>query len=250
MRSFQTILPRVYELKDSVDPSHPDAYFQRFEPSLDENERKLDAFVKLERQLTVLDPDAWSDLKGRASVHLISKAREQGRGWQALFDVFSEARAFGYLLETGCEHVSFIKREDTKTPDLMATRDGTQLFCEVKTINVSADQAEKRQRIGRGEFVSGATSLHVGDKFLNKLTTTLEHAVLQLDSVDPHRGSQRMIFTVVHFDDWIGDYQDRYFAQMDEHLVHAPVAAELVFCPGSNLFGRRFSMRAATVLGE
>jgi len=60
-----------------------------------------------------------------------------------------------------------------------------------------------------------------------------------------------IIFTVVHFDDWVGDYQPEYFAQMDAHLLRNPVeSAELVFCAGSYLFERTFTMRSATILSE
>lgn len=250
--SFREMLPRIYELKAMLsDPSHPDAYFQDFEDGLEKYKTKLNAFVTLERQLVVLDVEAWSDLKERAAVHLVSQIRGQGRGWQPLFDIFSEARGFGYLLSIGYTGVHFITRTKAKTPDLGAVRDGSSVLCEVKTLNVSQDEAEKRQRIGKGEIVASSTSIHVGGGFLGKLTATLEHAVEQLDGRDPERKAQRMIFTVVHFDDWVGDYQPEYFAEMDEHLLRNRVAgAELVFCPASNLFERTFKMRSATVLPE
>lgn len=249
--SFRELLPRVYELKDLVDTSHPDAYFQDFEDGLDKYRTKLAAFVKLERQLAALDDAAWSDLKERAAVHLVSLTREQGRGWQALFDVFSEARGFGYLKDIGCTGVHFIKRTKGKTPDLGAVADGRAVYCEVKTINVSADEAGRRRRVANGEIFATSVNLHVTDGFLNKLTATLEHAIEQLDAADAKRKARRLVFTVVHFDDWVGDCQPQYFADMDEHLQRNPVAgAELVFCPASNLFERVFTMRSAVVLPE
>lgn len=250
--SFREMLPRIYALKEMLaDPSHPDAYFQDFEDGLEKYKSKLNAFVKLERQLAVLDDEGWRDLKDRAALHLVSQTREEGRGWQSLFDVFSEARGFGYLVNIGCTGVHFIKRTKSKTPDLGAVRDGGSVLCEVKTINISKDEAGKRQRISQGAFVATSTSLNVGDGFLKKLSATLEHAVEQLDGPDPERQAQRTVFTVVHFDDWVGDYQREYFAQMDEHLLRNPVAgADLVFCPASNLFERTFTMRSATVLAE
>ena len=55
----------------------------------------------------------------------------------------------------------------------------------------------------------------------------------------------------MHFDDWVGDYQPEYFAQIDEYLLRSPIeGAELVFCPASNLFERIFTMRLAAVLSE
>jgi hypothetical protein len=248
---FREILPRVYELKDLVDASHPDAYFQDFENGLDEHKAKLNAFLKLERQLTSLDDAGWQGLKDRAALHLISQTRAQGRGWQALFDVFSEACGFGYLLSIGCTGVHFIKRTQGKTPDLGATLGPGPLLCEVKTINISADEADRRRRIANGEMFVTSVLSHLGDGFLKKLTATLAHAVEQLDGVDPERKARRLVFTVVHFDDWVGDYQPQYFADMDDHLGRNPViGAELVFCPASNLFERMFTMQSAIVSSE
>ncbi len=240
-------LPRIFELKDMVaDPCHPDSYFQNFEQSLNENPRQKEAFQKLERQLAVLDTDAWRDLKERAVVHL--QTRDAGRGWQALFDILSEANGFAYLQSIGSTGVRFIARTRSKTPDLEGLRDGGTVLCEVKTINVSQDEADTRQRIRQGAIVSADVSTRVGDGLLRKLRSNLEDAIEQLDAQDPQRKARRIVFTVVHFDDWVGDYQCEYFEQIDEYLLANPVPeAELVFCPASNLFRRTFTMKSATV---
>ncbi len=249
--SFRNKLPRVYELKDLLpDPSNPDAYFHNFEQGL-ENSSQLAAFVKLEGWLAVLDDKAWDDLRERAAVHLVSKTRNTGRGWQALFDVLSEARAFGYLRSIDCTAVHFIKRATGKTPDLSAMLDGRQVLCEVKTINKSQEEAERSQRTHQGEFVARDGSPQVTEAFLGKLSATLEHAVEQLDGLDPERKVRRLVFVVVHFDDLVGLCQPEYFAQIDDHLLRSPVVgAELVFCPFTNLYRRTFTMRSATVLPE
>ena len=156
--SFRERLPRLYELKDMVEgAAHPDAYFQNFEEGLAEHKSKLAAFLKLERQLAVLDETAWPDLKERAAAVL--QKREPGRGWRLLFDVFSEARAYGYLVSLGCTGVRFIPRGKRKTPDLAATFAGKPVFCEAKTINISGEEADKRRRIGEGEMIGGSVSI-------------------------------------------------------------------------------------------
>ena len=181
--SFRNELPRVYELKDMrVDSSHPDAYFQNFEEELESSTDKLNAFRKLECWLDVLDDAAWQDFRQRAALHLVSRSRASGRGWQALFDILSEARAFGHLQSIGCTGVHFIACMDKKMADLGASLDGRSVFCEVKTINVSEDEAEKRSRMHRGAFVASSTSPDVGEGFLTKLRATLAYAVKQLDA--------------------------------------------------------------------
>lgn len=248
--SFRDRMPRIYELKDIVaEPSHPDACFRNIEDGLDSSSSKLNAYLKLERQLQALGADSWADLRERAA--LFMQKRHPGRGWQELFNIFSEARAFGYLGGIGCTDVRFIKRAEGKTPNIAAMRGGSPVFCEVKTINISDDEVRRRQRVVDVGFAASETSVHLSEKFLNKLSSTLEGAVEQLDAADPERKAQRFVFVVVHFDDWVGDYQAEYFAEIDAHLLQNPVAeSELVFCPASNLFERTFSMRSATVLPE
>ena len=249
--SFRNELPRVYDLTDTLaDPSHPDAFLRSFENDL-ELPIVLDNFRKLERRLGVLDDAAWQNLKQSAAPRLVSKQREVGRGWEALFDILNEVRAFGYLQSIGCTEIHFIERRDNKrTPDLGALQDGRPVFCEVKTINRSDDEAEKQCRIAKGEIFVERPRLDVDEGFLRKLRDTLTEALEQLDAVDPERGAQRIIFTMIHFDDWVGRYQDRYIAQIDADLLQQPLdGAELVFCL-RDLYERSFTMKSATILTE
>ena len=250
--SFHNELPRVYELKEMlVGSSHPDAYFQNFEKELENSTIKLNAFRKFEGWLAALDDAAWQDLKQRAAPDLVSRQRESGRGWQEFFDIINEAKAFGHLQSIGCTEVHFIPRTvNKKTPDLGASLDGRSVFCEVKTINISDDEAEKRSR----NSVVSSRSQDVSEGFLKKLSDTLAKAVEQLDAADPKRQARRMIFTMLHFDDWWGDCQARHIAQIDAHLLQYPVdgKAELVFClkPNLSVFERPPTMISATICFE
>ena len=251
--SFRNELPRVYELRDMLeDPSHPDAFPQDLEETLG-NSRALGAFRKLERWLDELDDAAWQDLREKAAPRLVSKQRKSGRGWQALFDIFNEARAFGYLQSIGCTEIRFIERRNNKkTPDLGALQGGRKVFCEVKTINPSDDEAERRSQIAKGAIVSGRPQLNVDEGFLKKLRDTLTEALEQLDTVDPERHGRRVIFTMLDFDDWWGDHLDRYIAQIDADLLQQSLdGADLVFClPRRDRRERSFTMKSATFLPE
>lgn len=250
--SFRNELPRVYKLKDMLEnTSHPDAFFQGLKELGDP--QVLGAFRKLECWLDVLDEAAWQEIRKKAEPHLVSRQRESGRGWQELFDVFHEARAFGYLQTIGCTGIHFIERRDNKrTPDLGALQDGRPVFCEVKTINPSDDEAEKQRRIAKGVFEAERPRLDVDEGFLRKLKATLTEALEQLDAVDPERHARRIIFIMLKFDEWWGDHQDRYIAQIDTDLLQQPLdGAELVFClPRRDLCMRSFTMKAATILPE
>jgi hypothetical protein len=245
--SFAQMLPRLYELANITDQSHPDAYFRHFEQRLTEGHTILPHYQKLEGLLSALDDAAWSDLKSRAAD--VAHRPYRGRGWQALFDAFNEARGYVYLHCCGCTEIAFIPRTRRKTPDLRAIQNGTRVLCEVKTINISKEEADRRERVAQGAFEVSSTPFQVTAEMLSKIITTIKDGIAQLDYEDPQHAARRVVFTVLNFDDWVGDYQTEYIAQLDAHLLANPVAgAELVFCPASNLFERRFMMRSALVV--
>lgn len=243
-------LVRVFELKDTVStPSHPDAYFQDFEQSLQENGQKLEAFRKIETVFSILDAKAWDAVTAAASVPLSRPSHNTGRGWQALFDTLSEARGYAYLHGIGCTDIRFIERGASPTPDLEATHDGRRVLCEVKTIHMSADEAGRRRRVYSGTPVASRTPTELGAAYLSKLGKTLANAVRQLDAADPPCIARRIVFVVLNFDDWVGDYYPAFFREIDAHLLVNPIeGAELVFCLPNNLFDRKFEMQAATVV--
>jgi len=248
--SLRERLPRVFELKDLVgNPDQEHAYFQDFEASLDSMPQKLDAFIHLESQLAMLDSAAWRDLAGRAARHLVSTTRRIGRGWQQLFDALNEARAYGYLLRMGCTNIEFVAPGEGKKPDLAASLEGEPILCEVKTINVSDDQADINRRMEPGETFANEVRPQLPDEFfVNKLTPTLQWATQQLASHDPSKRARWIVYVVLNLDDLAFDYDTEQFRQIDDYLVSHPVAdVELVFVPGKNSFGRIFSMRSATI---
>ena len=166
-----------------------------------------------------------------------------------MFDILNEAKGYAYLRRIGCTDVAFIKRDDKKTPDIGAILDRNRVICEVKTINISQGEADRRDRVHHGEVRAVKVPVHITPQLLQKVSSTLEYAIEQLDHEDPQRTARRIVFTVLHFDDSVGDYQEEYIADIDAHLLVNPVAgAELVFCPASNLFERRFTMRSASVV--
>lgn len=239
-------LPRVFDLHDSAAAAQPGDYFWDFEASLTEKQGKQAAFEKLERLLQVLDDDAWVDLKQRA-IRELSK-RKPGRGWQSLSDVFNEAKGFAYLKALGARNVRFVPRTSGKTPDLQADLDGQRVLCEVKTINISDDEAAHRRRAyEEGVIEVTGVALWMTDQFLTKVTATLRSALNQLESFDPDSQARRIIFLVVNFNDWVGDRQREYIAQLDEHLEKQPSGAQIVVSSASNLFLRTFVMKNAAV---
>jgi hypothetical protein len=203
---------RVFELHDLVMPSSsPGPYFRNFEQSLSEIRQKLKQFRDVEADLQGLDAEAWAFLKSEVAPLL--KAKHPTRGWQFLFDKLNQAKAYNYLKGEGYPNVRFIPPSAVpgqQTPDLEA--DG--VLCEVKTINVSDAEANRRHSGGVG---SVADQLDEG--FFRKLSSDLKKAKAQMVSYDGGVGSKHIVYIIANFDDSLHEYADRYQRQIDHYVA-------------------------------
>ncbi len=198
--------PRVYQLIDLIeDREHRNSYFQDFEHSIEEGVEKRSVWLAREKELQRLDQEAWDFLKNEAFPYLTAR-NHRGRGWEQLISILNQARAYNFLLDSGCSEIRFISRtNDIETPDLEAKLDGNPVICEVKTINKSAQEVEARQN-GASSFT--LKSLEPG--FFNKLTSDLEKAKSQMASYNSSPGVRHIAFVVVNFDDSLGEYKTNY----------------------------------------
>lgn len=213
---YRRELPRVFELHDMVMPSSsPEAYFSNFEKSLSEIRQKLKQFRDIEADLQGLDADAWAFLKSEVAPLL--KARHPTRGWQALFDKLNQAKAFNYLRAASYRNVRFVPPSAVpgkQTPDLEA--DGA--LCEVKTINVSDAEANRRHSGGVGSVTD-----QLDDGFFRKLSSDLTKAKAQMVAYDSGAASKHIVYIIANFDDNLHEYADRYQRQIDHYIASDPV---------------------------
>ena len=113
----------------------------------------------------------------------------------------------------------------TQTPDLEARLRGEWLVCEVKTINYSEDEALRRQMpVGL---------LDMNDKlpqeFFRKLDKTLALAKSQIDAHCRGQTARKIVYVIVHPDDLLNEYAERYTEQIAEHLrTRSPDGIEIV----------------------
>lgn len=213
---YRRELPRVFELHDLVMPSSsPDAYFRNFEKSLSEIRQKLKQFRDLEADLQGLDTEAWAFLKSEVAPLL--RVRHPTRGWQFLFDKLNQAKAYNYLKSAGYPNVRFIPPSAVpgqQTPDLEA--DG--VLCEVKTINASDAEANRRHSGGVGSVTD-----QLDEGFFRKLSSDLKKAKAQMVSYDGSVGSKQIVYIIANFDDSLHEYADRYQRQIGSYVAADPV---------------------------
>jgi hypothetical protein len=210
-------LPRISQLQDySISLNSPKAYFRADDDKLT-NRSKRPFFVALECELQGLDAEAWEFLKGEALPRL--KAQHPTRKWQQLFDTLNEAKGYNHLARIGCTDIKFIPRATTdkvQTPDLRGLLGATRVLCEVKTINVSDDEANRLA----GDGV-GTTLPYLEQPFLDKLSSTIRTAASQLLAFDKDLASRRIVYVVFNFDDRIHEYADEYQKQIEAFLAGA-----------------------------
>jgi hypothetical protein len=213
---YRQELPRVYELRVLAEKSSsPNAYFQNFEKSLGEIPQKLKQFRDIERDLQGLDANAWTFL--RDEVAPLLAARDPKRGWQLLFDKLNQAKAFNYLKSAGYQNISFVPPSAVRgqqTPDLQA--DGA--LCEVKTINISEIEADRRASGG-----VGTSTDQLDEGFFRKLSSDLRKAKAQMEAYTAGQSTKYIAYVIVNFDDSLHEYADRYQPQIDQYVAGDPV---------------------------
>jgi len=244
---FRTQLPRIYELRDLIaDPTSPDAYFQNFDSNVQDSLHVRQIYVHWEKDLQGLDDDAWEFLKSEASPYSIHKDRG-GRGWQQLFDILNQARAYNYLKTIGSSGVRFIppaKQHSTRTPDLEGVLDSARILCEVKTINIRDNEVRAR----KGFRVRGIAT-QLDDGFLRKLYSVITNAKDQMEAYDATSEVRYYVHVNLCFDDFLGECKEAYFRQIDQYLSDSPtLGVHVIIHNEQTPFHKALAMTTATVV--
>lgn len=244
----RNLLPRVYELIDLIeDRSNPHAYFQDFEQTICSESLKRQVWTTRESEFSRLDKKSWQFLKQEALPYLAS--RDSVRGWAQLISILNQARGYNFLVDEGYHNVHYIPRstkEGMETPDLEADKGSSKVLCEVKSIQHSQEEAERRTN-GDG----GSTVMQLDPKFFNKLNFVLKKAKSQMCSFNSSPETRHIAFVDLEFDDLLGEYKNKYFEQIDDFLEKNPVLdLELVFYNPRTAFNPHVGLKHAKVVNE
>jgi len=208
--------PRVKELQNSIpDPDSPSCYFRGFDETV-KDPIKRKHFIDIEKELQGLSPKAWHFLK--SELEPLLTARDEKRGWRALFDKLNHAKAYNYLATMGCTGITFIRESLTRTPDLQANLGSRTVLCEVKTIHPSDSEIE-----ARNNFHARAILMRLTDGFFRKLHSDLQNAKAQMEAYCADPTVRRIVYIVVNFDDILHEYVAEYSEQIDAFMGTNPV---------------------------
>lgn len=247
--------PRVYELKDLIkDHNVPTAYFQDFENSIKNDPAgniKKGVFFRYELAFQSLDIKAWKFLKNKIKKkNYLTKGHPKGRGWEQLIATFNEAHGYVFLNDMGCSGIQFIpekNNEGGETPDLRGEFRGNLVLCEVKTLNISDFEVNRRR-----EGLAGDIQGWLDPKFFDtKLKGAIEKAKAQMESFETVANVRRIVYLIPNFDDLLGEYKVNYYEQIDQYLGDNPFSGiEIVFHNLRTAFHQRIIMKNATVVNE
>jgi hypothetical protein len=199
-------MQRVLELVAEVTIRYPkDKFFANFRRSLATNKAKRSYYLTYERAFLHLDPLSWKALKGKALAHF--RHHRDGQHKQGFFSQLSDAFAYRYLVRRGFADVRILREDGRTKPDIAYRSKGKQQFCEVKTINISTSEIERRSS---GKYEDRGCYQQLGTGFLGKLASDLRVAQRQIEA----QGATGIIFILVHFDDFTFDHYSSYRSQL------------------------------------
>ena len=226
--SYGNELPRIYELQGLLETRKlSNTYFQDFDNSIAADRQKLKFLEDIEDDLKDLDDAAWNFLKGE--VVPFFQQKDCKRGWQQVFDRLNEAKGYNYLIKLGCQDVEFIPRsgkDGPKTPDLKGKLNSTLVLCEVKTINASNDEVERRKK----KIAIVDYQLSLPEPFFKKLEDILKKAKGQMESCCSETGTRKIVYVVINPDDLLNIFAERYLEQLEEYKKNSPVQGiEIIF---------------------
>lgn len=247
--------PRTFELRDQFNSQKSlNLFWRNLEISIQESVRKM-AWRPYEAALQSLDEAAWEFLRKEVPIYLTKWDKKNARGQQQLIDLLNQARAYNFLKEIGCSDIRFIPRSKInriETPDLEGRLGEIKVLCEVKTINVSEDEAFMRREMsisGRPRCAEPQIKLTQG--FFNKLEQNIIKAINQIKTYAAGIQTKDIIYIVTNYDDFGGEYKENYYQQIDDYLCDNIIKGiEIVFHNQRTVFHKDIIMKYATVYNE
>jgi hypothetical protein len=244
MSSYRDQFPRLGKLIDGRPAGLSDeSAFPAIDETIDRWPPKRGFLQGIETELQGLDDEAYTALRAKLTP-LPKKAG--ARGLEPLYDLLGEARAYNHLQRQGCTGLRFVPTaKGRKTPDLEATDpNGSLVLCDAKTINISDAETHRRRSGG-----VGTSTDQLDDGFFRKLKSDLERATDQMIAFSSDAATRRIAYIIIHYDDSLNEYADRYERQLRQFLAESPTEGiEVMLCVPA-LYGARVILTEASEQG-
>jgi len=246
----------MYELRNQIkSPDSLNSFWKNLDENL-QNPVKRIRYCPYEYALQSLDSAAWEFLKNKLAKPLTKWDEKHGRGQQQLIDILNEALAYLFLKrEIGCPDIQFIPESEIngiETPDLEGRLGNIKVICEVKTINISDDEALTRREMSLSfRLRCDQPSRVLGEAFFKKLSDKLAKAKNQIQACDSSNEARHIVYIIPNFDDMWETHKEKYFQKIDDSLSKDIIQAiEIVFHNRRTVSNELITMKNATVFNE
>ena len=199
---------RINELIAEIRNKYPnDKFFLDFKNScrIDPTKTKRKQYNAYSRSIMLLDDESWGILKQKTLQHY--RDHRGGQRKQGFFNQLNEAFAYRYLVNKGFKNVRFIREGTKKKPDIKFNINGTQHYCEVKTLGISDAEINRRSSM---EAYDGSVYLRLSRGFIEKFRDAVTSARKQIYAL----GQNGMVYIIIFFDDITLDYYQNYRNQL------------------------------------
>jgi hypothetical protein len=247
--------PRMYELRDQIkSPDSLNPFWKDLDVIFQDPVRRM-ACRPYEDALQSLDSAGWKFLKNEETPHLTKWNEKNTRGQEQLINLVNQARAYHFLKETGCSDIRFIPRSEKngiETPDLEGRLGDIKVICEVKTINISDEEALIRREMSiSGRPRCDQPQLKLEQGFYKKLKDDFTKAKQQIETYVAGNEAKKLVYIVTNFDDFWGEEKETYYQLIDEYLCDNRIhGIEIVFHNQRTTFHKPITMKYATVFNE
>ena len=219
-------MARVHDLIAAIRTAHPtDPFFHNFEASLRTDPLKRSYYAAYERAFSCLDDTSWTNLRSKAVAH--SHEQRPKRVKAPLFDQLNDAFAYRWLVNRGFSQVTILPedhRATQKSPDISFCGCGRELACDVKTLNVSNNELDRRcapdYNIPDGtpanpKYYDWSTTFQkLHPTFFKKIDEAVAKGTEQIRT----RCKNGLVFILVHSDDYASTFYPEHRVCIASHL--------------------------------
>jgi hypothetical protein len=203
---------RIDEIFAELHCQNPnDEFIQSYQNNITKSESMRNQYKEYDDCLQEMDNVSWNIIKGKAIEKY--KSNKDGNLKEPFFNILNESKAYSFLIHNECNKVKMIKEciEHT-TPDISAIINGKSLLCEVKTINISKKEINRRKDDGiiRGYFLE--------DGFFNKMHCDIQSSLIQMKKYSIVEIN--VIYFEINFDDFAGKHSSEYEKQIGENIIN------------------------------
>jgi hypothetical protein len=252
---FRNEFPRMYEVRDIKSPDSLNPFWKNLDVNLQNSVKRIRC-CPYEDALQSLDSAAWEFLKNKVANPLTKWDEKNARGQQQLIDILNEALAYSFLKrKIGCSDIHFIPESEIngiETPDLEGRLGDIKVICEVKTINISDDEALTRREMSLSfRLRCDQPSRELEEAFFKKLSDKLAKAKNQIQAYDSRNEARHIVYIIPNFDDMWETHKEEYFQKIDDFLSKDIIQGiEIVFHNRGTVSNEVITMKNATVFNE